>query len=111
MILDANELHFSIDDESKALLVGDEEESKEKVNCGKLTVDGTDSSACSRPNDKTVTQKKAVEELKPDVEGSAKSSQVPQNTGHDDVQQEEDFIAKDLLCFAWQIARGMVGTE
>lgn len=100
MILDATELHFKVDDESKALLVGDEEESKELVNCRKPALDGTNK-----------TQENAVEELKPDVEGSTKSSQVPQNTGHDDGQQEEDFIAKDLLCFAWQIARGMVGTE
>ena len=96
-------------------MTGDEEESRELVNGGKPTVDGIDNnslhSTCSRPNDETVTKENAVEELKPDVEGSTKSSQVPQNTGHDDGQQEEDFIAKDLLCFAWQIARGMVGTE
>jgi len=115
LILDANDLHFSIDDKSKALLVGDKEERKELMNCGKLPVDGTDNkrlhSTCSRLSDETVTQENAVEQPKPDVEGSKKFSQVPQNTDYDNVQQDEDFVAKDLLCFAWQIARGMVGTE
>jgi len=108
-------LHLSIDDESKALLVEDEKESKELMNCGKLPVDGIDHqrlhSTCSRFNDETVTQENKAEEPKPDVKGSKKLSQVPPNTDHDDVQQDEDFIAKDLLCFAWQIARGMVSTE
>ena len=115
MNLDASDLHFSIDDESKALLVGDEGESKELMKCEKLPVDGTDKkrlhSTCSSLNDETVAQENAPEELKPDEEKSTKSCKVPQNTDHDDVQQDEDFVAKDLLCFAWQIARGMVSTE
>ena len=115
MNLDANDLHFSIDDDSKAMLVGDDDKSKEIMNCRKLPVDDIDNkrlrSACSKINDETVTQGNAVEEPKPDVEGRKKFSQVPQNTDYDDVRQDEDFIAKDLLCFAWQIARGMVSTE
>ena len=115
MNLDADDLHLSIDDESKALLMGDEQESKELLNCGKLPVDGIDNKrlhcACSTLNDETVALPNAAEEHKPDVEGSMKFSQVSPNTDHDDVQQDEDFIAKDLLCFAWQIARGMVSTE
>ena len=115
MNLDANDLHFNNDDESKALLVEDEGESKELMNCEKLPVDDTDNkrlrSTCSKINDETVSQGNAAEDLKPDEEESAKSRQIPQNTDHDDVQQDEDFIAKDLLCFAWQIARGMVSTE
>ena len=115
MNLDANDLHFSIDDESKALLMGDKEESKELMTCGKLPVDGIDNkglhSTCSTLNDETVTQENAVEEIKPDEKESTKSCQVPQNTDNDDIQQNEDFVAKDLLCFAWQIARGMVSTE
>jgi len=113
--LDANDLRFSIDDESKALLVGDEDDSKELMNCGKLFVNDIDNkklhSTCSTLNDETVTQENVVEEIKPDEKESTKSRQVPQNTDHDDVQQDEDFVAKDLLCFAWQIARGMVSTE
>ena len=106
---------FSINDESKALLVGDEEESKELLTCGKLPVDGIDNerlhSTCSKLTDETVSQENAAEEPKPDVEGRKTFSQVPQSTGHDDVEQDEDYIAKDILCFAWQIARGMVSTE
>ena len=107
-------MHFSIDDESKALLVRDEKESKKLINYVNVPVDGIDNkrlhSTCSKLNDETVTQENAAEELKPHVEESKKFSQVPQNTDHDDVQQDEDFVAKDLLCFAWQIARGMVST-
>lgn len=114
MIVDVNDLHLSIDDKSKALLLGDEEDSKELMNCGKISVDGIDNKGlhftCSSINDETVTQENVAEELKPDVEGS-KFSQVPQKTDHDDEQQKDEFVAKDLLCFAWQIARGMVRTE
>ena len=110
MILDADDL----DDESKPLLVGDEEETNELMNSGKLPVDGTDNkklhSTCSRFNDDIVTLENEAEELKPDEEESTKSSQVPENTSHGNVQEGEDLIAKDLLCFAWQIARGMVST-
>jgi len=113
--LDASDLHLSIDGESKVLLVEDEKESKELMNCGKLPVDDIDNhrlhSTCSRLNDETVTQENKAEEINPDVKGSKKFYQVPPNTDHDDVQQDEDFVAKDLLCFAWQIARGMVSTE
>ena len=113
---DGNELHFSIDSESsKALLAENEEVSRKFMNCGKLPLDSTDKktllTTCSRLNDETVTQEIAAEELKPDIEGGTKSCQVPQNSDYDDVQQDEDFIEKDLLCFAWQIARGMVSNE
>ena len=113
---DGNELHFSIDSESsKALLAENEEVSRKLMNCGKLPWDSTDNktllTTCSRLNDETVTQEIAEEELKPDIEGGTKSCQVPQNSDYDDVQQDEDFIEKDLLCFAWQIARGMVSNE
>ena len=108
-------MHFSIDDESKALLVRDEDACKKLINCGKIAVDEIDNkwphSTCSKLNDETVTQVNAAEELKPVVEGSKKLPQVPRNTDHDDVRQDEDFVAKDLLCFAWQIARGMVSAE
>ena len=107
-------MHLSIDDDSKALLVENEDKSKELLSWGNIAVDDIDNkrlhSTCSKLNDKTVTQGNDAEELKPDVEGSKKLSQVPQNTDHDDVKQDEDLAAKDLLCFAWQIARGMVST-
>ena len=105
----------SADDESKALLVRNEEESKQVVQSGKPTTDGVDKdqvdSTCRYTlNAGTVTQGNAVKEAKPDAEGSKENTQVPQTSRHDSVQHEEDFIAKDLLSFAWQIARGMVST-
>ena len=108
-------MHFSIDDESKALLVRDEDESKKLINSVNIAVNDIDNkrrySTGSKLNDETITQVNAAEELKPDLEGSKKLPQVPPNSVHDDVKQDEDFVAKDLLCFAWQIARGMVSTE
>ena len=101
-------MHLSIDDDSKALLVGDEDEN--------IALDDIDNkwphSTCSKLNNETVTQRNAAEELKQESEeGSKKLPQVSQNTDRDDVKQDEDFVAKDLLCFAWQIARGMVIIE
>ena len=142
-------MHFSINDDSKALFVGDEDESKELINFENIALDDIDNkwphSTCSKLNNETVTQRNAAEELKQESEegskklpqvsqntdrdetvtqrnaaeelkqeskdGSKKLPQVPQNTDRDDVKQEEDFVAKDLLCFAWQIARGMVSAE
>ena len=67
MNLDANDLHFNNDDESKTLLVEDEGESKELMNCEKLPVDDTDNkrlrSRCSKINDETVAQGNAAEDL------------------------------------------------
>ena len=37
------------------------------------------------------------------------SKALPTGKEEDDLQREEEFDAKDLLSFAWQIARGMVG--
>ncbi len=109
--MDANEVHLSVDDESKALLMREEGEGKKLAHSDKPTVDGINNdlvdSACRYTLD-PVSQDNEVKEAKPDVEGSKESTEYLQNTRHDAVQQEEDFIAKDLLSFAWQIARGMV---
>ncbi|XP_078379553.1 uncharacterized protein LOC144662584 [Oculina patagonica] len=110
--LDANEVHFNVDDESKALLVKEEGVDKELLHCGKPTMDGinndlVDSARRFTLNGDTVTQEIALKEDNPEVEGSKESTQFLQNTRHDSVQHEEDFVAKDLLSFAWQIARGM----
>ncbi|XP_078379543.1 uncharacterized protein LOC144662575 [Oculina patagonica] len=110
--LDVNEVHFNVDDESKALLVRDDIEGKEFVHCDKPAMDCINNvlvdSACRYTLDGgTVTQKNAVKVPKPDVEGIKEPTQVAQDTRHDAVQHEEDFVAKDLLSFAWQIARGM----
>ena len=89
-----------MDNESKALLTGNEKESQDPST--KLNVE-------------TVGEEKAAEktklEMKEGVENhyEAQPVHVTQSGCHDNVQQEEEFDAKDLLSFAWQIARGMVG--
>ena len=45
-------------------------------------------------------------------EGSTTATVIPANEScKDDAVLEEDFSAKDLLCFAWQTARGMVSRK
>ena len=88
-----------LDNESKALLTGNEEESMDP----------------SKLNVEAAGKEKATEETKPEMkEGvenhyEAQPVHVTQSGCHDNVQREEEFNAKDLLSFAWQIARGMVG--
>lgn len=101
-------MHFSTDNESKALLTGNEEES---VDCAKR-----DSECCSTLNGEAVGRENAAEEAKPEMKEGVENHyetepvvHVTQSGCHDNVQREEEFTAKDLLSFAWQIARGMVG--
>lgn len=35
---------------------------------------------------------------------------MPQDDHHGDVEQADNFHANDLLCFAWQVAKGMVSS-
>ena len=107
-MLDANEVHFTVDDESKALLPGGDKESKEVAQRDNPVLEGTNNDLADSP--RYATQESAVKEPKPGEDRSEESTQVPQNTQHDSVQHEEDFEAKDLLGFAWQVARGMVST-
>ena len=85
--------------ESKALLTGNKEESMDPL----------------KLNAEAAGKEKAAEETKLEIkEGmenryKAQPVHVTQSGYHDNVQQEEEFDAKDLLSFAWQIARGMVG--
>jgi len=89
-----------LDDESKALPPGNEMESMDPS---------------TKLNMETVGKEKADEktkqEMKEGVENhyEARPVHVTQSGCHDNVQREEEFDAKDLLRFAWQIARGMVG--
>ena len=106
MTLEANEVHLTVDDESKSLLSEVDKESEKEAQCDKPTLEGTNKDLPESP--RYATQESAVKEAKPGEDGSKESTQVPQNTRHDSVQHEDDFIAKDLLGFAWQIARGMV---
>ena len=66
----------------------------------------------SKLNVKAAGKGKAAE-TKPGVENHLESQpvHVTQSGYHGNVQCEEEFTAKDLLRFAWQIARGMVGDE
>ena len=105
MTLEANEVHFTVDDESKTLLPGVD---NEVAQCDKPVLEGTEKDLADSP--RYATQESVVKEPKPGEDGGEESTQVPQNTQHDSVQHEEDFIAKDLLGFAWQVARGMVST-
>ena len=87
-----------MDNESKQLLTGNE---KETMDLSKLNV-------------KAAGKEKEAEENKPEMkEGvenhlEAQPVHVTQSGCHDNVQREEEFNVKDLLSFAWQIARGMV---
>ena len=97
----AIEVQFSTDmeNESKALLTGNEKESMDpnKLNVG------------------AAGKEKVGEETKPEMKEGLENHyevhpiHVTQSGCHDNVQCEEEFNARDLLCFAWQIARGMVG--
>ena len=91
-------MQFSSDNESKALLTGNE----------------GDSMVPSKLNVGAAGKEKAAEETKPEMKEEvmnhyeAQSFHVTQIGCYDNVQREEEFDAKDLLSFAWQIARGMV---
>ncbi|XP_068740133.1 platelet-derived growth factor receptor alpha-like [Montipora capricornis] len=97
--LAAIKVQFSteMDDESKQLLTGNE---KETMDLSKLNVEAAG-------------KEKEAEEIKPEMkEGvenhlEAQPVHVTQSGCHDNVQREEEFNVKDLLSFAWQIARGM----
>ena len=89
-----------LDNESNALLMGNEEEGMDPSS--KLNME---------PVGKEKADEKTKQEMKEGVENhyEAQPVHVTQSGCHDNVQREEEFDAKDLLCFAWQIARGMVG--
>ena len=92
-------MQFSSDNESKALLTGNEEESLDP----------------SKLNVEAVGKEKAADETKPEIKEGVENHyeahpvDITQSRCHDNVQREEEFTAKDLLSYAWQIARGMVG--
>ena len=91
-------MQFNSDSESKALLTGNEEENMDPL----------------KLNAEAAGKEKAAEETKPEIKEGVEnqyedqSVRVTQSGCHDNVQREEEFDVKDLLSFAWQIARGMV---
>lgn len=115
--LNAVEVQFCSDDDSKALLIETASQSNETINCGKENFDGAanknaEGFACSSKfKDETATQedeKSKKGRMWNDKDFTGSKSVVPQSSCHEDELDDHDFSAKDLLCFAWQIAKGMV---
>lgn len=84
-------MSLSIDDESGALLARDKRETKELNKYDEPNIDG-------------------AKEGDPVSAWNKERTQVPQSGVQSTVQRKEDFIADDILSFAWQISRGMVRT-
>ena len=109
-------MQISIEDESKALLTRNKEENEKEPTMTDTLKGVSDSDSCSVLNNETdVTEKpRAVGEAETDVEDKVwnhyekEPIQVPQTGFQGNVEHDEEFTAKDLLGFAWQIARGMV---
>ena len=95
--LAAIEVQLNSDNESKELLMGNEGESTDPL---KLNVEAAG---------KEKVAEETKPEMKEEVENHYEAQPVPVTQSHENVQREEEFDAKDLLSFAWQIARGMVG--
>ena len=95
--LAAIEVQLNSDNESKAWLTGNEGESMDPL----------------KLNEEAAGKEKVAEVFKPEmkegVENHYEAQPDPVTQSHENVQREEEFDAKDLLSFAWQIARGMVG--
>lgn len=115
MTLTPNQVDFCTDDESKALLTRDDQEREKLVNSDKQNVDliKKDSACRSTLNGETVPREDLVEEVTVNLERTnwnryEEPTRVIKGSFHGNVQRKDDFTAKDLLCFAWQIARGMV---
>ena len=108
-------MHVFRDNDSQALLPGDNQGREESATGDKPNMDRTkrDSTCSSTRNGEAFTLKNVVVEAKPEVERGVLNhyEKAPtvfmQNGSHSNIQKE-DFSAKDLLSFAWQIARGMV---
>ena len=86
------------------------------MNSNKQNVDLTkkDSACRSTLNDEAVTREDLAEEVTANLERRnwnrhEEPTRVIKGGFPGNVQLKGDFTAKDLLCFAWQIARGMVG--
>jgi len=109
--LDAIEVKFC----SGANLVKNRKESNDAINCGNTKMDWAANQ--EKLQDKTTTRANVEDASQPSKEGSvwnryenviSLKSAVPQSGCHGDEPDDDDISAKDLLCFAWQIAKGMV---
>lgn len=114
--LDANLVQINEDDESRELLSRSEEESgKDPDTKGIPKAVSTSVSVCALGIESVSKEKTpAIDEAKTDVTGKVQNHyekhpiQASLSDCHNDVERNEDFTAKDLLGFAWQVARGMV---
>lgn len=114
--LDANLVQINEDDESRELLSRSEEESgKDPDTKGIPKAVSTSVSVCASGIESVSKEKTpAINEAKTDVTEKVQNHydkhpiQASLSDCHNDVERDEDFTAKDLLGFAWQVARGMV---
>lgn len=113
--LDANLVQIN-EDESRELLSRSEEESgKDPDTKGIPKAVSTSVSVCASGIESVSKEKTpAIDEAKTDVTEKVQNHyekhpiQASLSDCHNNVEWDEDFTAKDLLGFAWQVARGMV---
>lgn len=120
LTLDEIEVKFCSGNTSKVLSVGNANEIKGKNVDPTSDNDAEELIGSSKFTDEATPPENAEDENEPDGEQRvwnryenpfALSKVVPQNSCHEDGSRDDDFSAKDLLCFAWQIARGMVSSN
>ena len=80
---------------------GEQQEQQQEKETGRTATQ--DASGLSETVDRITQSRVKQEEVKIDMPLTTEQ--------HGCAKQEIDFSAKDLLCFAWQIARGMVSAE
>ena len=112
--LDINVVETSGKDGSRALLLKNEEESDKDLNTkGIPKAVSTSVSLCALSTESASNGKEHAIDAQTDVRDrvenqyendSMQASQDCQNN----MERDENFTAKDLLSFAWQVARGMV---
>lgn len=113
--LDTNLVQIN-EDESRELLSRSEEESgKDPDTKGIPKAVSTSVSVCASGIESVSKEKTpAINEAKTDVTEKVQNHydkhpiQASLSDCHNNVEWDEDFTAKDLLGFAWQVARGMV---
>lgn len=123
---DANAVQRCSGAHSNVLLVESPNEDMELVHCGEANIDSSTNKAvgdlASSPmaNNESLAQGNYGYGGEPGREERVRNQYddpsglravVPQSSVYDgNDSRDDDFSAKDLLCFAWQIARGMVRT-
>ena len=105
--LDAIEVQLSSDENSKERFLEIINERKETAaRCGKTS---TDHSTNKDDEDMACSSKVKYENVNP--ENVEDENKIGRDDCHGDGPHDDDFSGKDLLRFAWQIARGMVSSH